>query len=258
MPLDVLDHLGVVVRGQERLVLAARRHRQAADEIGEPRQPAPASARDARASSGRRPRPRRRSRGRSRPRSTACWKRMKFAIRISSIRRIASNACRSCSSDSSSMWRDSLASRCAQRVDALAARGEQSRHRILGQPVDLQVRDGACAARARSRGRGGRGRGRSAMTGRAPACRASALRAAARRPGAGIAEPPIEEVVDQRVDLGREARLRAVAGAGQGCELGAGHRGDVSAARERRDEILVAVDQQHGAGDLAVHGLVDV
>ncbi len=36
MPLDVPDHLGVVVGGQERLVLAARRHRHVADEIGEP------------------------------------------------------------------------------------------------------------------------------------------------------------------------------------------------------------------------------
>ena len=34
--LDVLDHLGVVVGGQERLALAARRHRQPADEVGHP------------------------------------------------------------------------------------------------------------------------------------------------------------------------------------------------------------------------------
>ena len=34
---DVLDHLLVVVAGQERLVLAAVRHRQPADEVGEPR-----------------------------------------------------------------------------------------------------------------------------------------------------------------------------------------------------------------------------
>ena len=33
---DVLDHLGVVVRGQERLVVAAVGHRQPADEVGEP------------------------------------------------------------------------------------------------------------------------------------------------------------------------------------------------------------------------------
>ena len=33
---DVLDHLRVVVGGQERLVLAAVRHRQPADEVGQP------------------------------------------------------------------------------------------------------------------------------------------------------------------------------------------------------------------------------
>ena len=36
MARDVLDHLGVVVGGQERLALAARRHRQEADEVGQP------------------------------------------------------------------------------------------------------------------------------------------------------------------------------------------------------------------------------
>ena len=36
MALDMLDHLGVVVGRQESLVLAARRHRHEADEVGEP------------------------------------------------------------------------------------------------------------------------------------------------------------------------------------------------------------------------------
>ena len=36
MALDMLDHLGVVVGRQEGLVLAARRHRHEADEVGEP------------------------------------------------------------------------------------------------------------------------------------------------------------------------------------------------------------------------------
>ena len=38
---DVLDHLGVVVRGQRRLVLAAVRHRQPADEVGQPHERRP-------------------------------------------------------------------------------------------------------------------------------------------------------------------------------------------------------------------------
>ena len=36
--LDVFDHLGVVVGGQERLARAARRHWNVADEVREPRQ----------------------------------------------------------------------------------------------------------------------------------------------------------------------------------------------------------------------------
>ena len=35
----------------------------------------------------------------------------------------------------------------AERMDALAAGFEQARHRVLRQPVDLQVRDEACAVR---------------------------------------------------------------------------------------------------------------
>ena len=72
--------------------------------------------------------------------ATRSWKTMKFASRISSIRRIAWKACRSCSADSVSMWRDSLA-RCALAgMDPLAARLEHRGHRMLGQPVDLEVR----------------------------------------------------------------------------------------------------------------------
>ena len=111
MALDVLDHLGVVVGGQERLVLAAGSHRHVADEVGEPGErgllqlgmlvpvmvDVPGLVGD--------------RRDRSRLRSTASWKIMKFAISTSSIRRIAWKACRSCSPDSSSMCRDSLASR---------------------------------------------------------------------------------------------------------------------------------------------------
>ena len=49
---------------------------------------------------------------------------MKFASRISSIRRIAWKQCRSCSADSLSMWPDSFAEVRAGRMDALAARLE--------------------------------------------------------------------------------------------------------------------------------------
>ena len=84
------------------------------------------------------------------------------------------------------MCADSLAS-CARRgVDALARRLEHARHRVLGEPVDLQLRDAARAARARSPGRAARGRGRSGdetKSARADA-RVAAARRAARRAGA--------------------------------------------------------------------------
>ena len=55
------------------------------------------------------------------------------------MRRIAWKQCRSCSADSDSMWADSLA-RCAARgMDALALGLEHAGHRVLGEPVDLQV-----------------------------------------------------------------------------------------------------------------------
>ena len=38
---DLLDHLGVVVGGEQRLALAAVRHRQPADEVGQPRRRRP-------------------------------------------------------------------------------------------------------------------------------------------------------------------------------------------------------------------------
>src|SRR6266542_2264952 len=44
------------------------------------------------------------------PSATASWKTMKLASRISSMRRMAWKACRSCSADSDWMWADSLAS----------------------------------------------------------------------------------------------------------------------------------------------------
>ena len=76
---DVLDHLGVVVGGEERLVLAAVGHRQPADEVGEPRVRGASSAPGSRAGSSRAPRPRRRSTGRSGSSRTTSWKTMKLA-----------------------------------------------------------------------------------------------------------------------------------------------------------------------------------
>ncbi len=126
------------------------------------RRTAPSSARGSRAGSGRPPRPRRRSRGRIAASRTTSWNSMKFAQRISSIRRIAWNAWRSCSPASRSMCAASLASsalagwmrlaaRCAARSSPAPGRATRSRGPAPG-----------VAARRRSRRRARRDRGRSA------------------------------------------------------------------------------------------------
>ena len=135
---DVLDHLGVVVGGQERLALAAVGHRQPADEVGQPDVGGPlllgvlvevvvelpGLVAD--------PEVVVLSRTRS-------WNTMKLASRISSMRRSAWKQCRSCSADSHSMWPRLVRQLGARRMDALAACLE---HRVTGAvpPVDLEVR----------------------------------------------------------------------------------------------------------------------
>ena len=88
---------------------------------------------------------------------------MKFATRISSIRRQAWKQCRSCSADSDSMCADSLARYAARGVDALALGLEHARDRVLREPVDVEVRvqpaqllgDRDVAARVAEADRGG-------------------------------------------------------------------------------------------------------
>ena len=64
---------------------------------------------------------------------------MKLLTRISSIRRIAWKACRSCSAHSSSMCADSLASHAeagwTRSPGVLEHRGDG----VLGEPIDLEV-----------------------------------------------------------------------------------------------------------------------
>ena len=56
------------------------------------------------------------------------------------MRRIAWKALRSCSDDSAVMCADSRRQLGAQRMDPLAVRLEHGRDRVLGEPVDLEVR----------------------------------------------------------------------------------------------------------------------
>ena len=170
---------------------------------------------------------------------------MKLATRISSIRRQAWKQCRSCSADSDSMWRDSLASCAARRVHPLAGGLEHRGHRVLREPVDLQVGMQRGAARARSRCRAGRGRARSARRGRARACARLRPRVQLRAAAAGR-----DELAQQPVDPHRVARVRAVAGALERDERAAGHLGELLADHERAGpRRSVAVDHQHRAAD---------
>ena len=136
---------------------------------------------------------------------------MKFATRISSIRRHAWKQCRSCSADSDSMCDDSFASSRAGRVDALALALQHPRDRVLGQPVDLKVRHQRSqltrdrhvplrVAQADRRGDVQRPLAACPRTG----------------PGRSRGALGLDEVAQHQVDLDRVARLRAVARALEG------------------------------------------
>ena len=162
---------------------------------------------------------------------------MKLATRISSIRRQAWKQCRSCSADSDSMWRDSLASSrlagCTRSPRGL----ERRRDRVLREPVDLEVGvqpaqlagDGDVAPGVAEADRRGQVE-RALAAGRG---RASSVRGAAPRRG---------EVAQQQVDPHRVARVRAVAGALEHDELAAGHARRAAARASGRDGVIVAVD----------------
>ena len=100
---------------------AAVGHRQPADEVGHPGERRPLELGVLVQEVVEVPAPRRRPTGRTARRSTRSSKTMKLATRISSIRRIAWNACRSCSPASDSMCALSLASNARRRVHPLAA-----------------------------------------------------------------------------------------------------------------------------------------
>ena len=167
---------------------------------------------------------------------------MKLLTRISSIRRIAWNACRSCSPHSLSMWRGLVGQPARRRVHPLAGVVERPGDRVLGQPVDLQVRvqlaqlvgDRHVAARVAEpdrrgqveRPRGGRAR---------PASQVAAGRSAGAIRSTNSA--------DQPVDQHRVARLVPVAAALDE------HQRRRRSARPSRSPIGVRADPVVGAVD---------
>ena len=125
------------------------------------------------------------------------------------MRRIAWNACRSCSPASRSMCAASLASSALAGWIVSPRSRSTRRDRLLGEPVDLEARARARAARRRSRRRARRGRARSARRRTARAwSRSSAARPGPRR---AAAARRVGELAQQQVDLDGVARLRSVA-----------------------------------------------
>ena len=142
----------------------------------------------------------------------------------------------------------------AQRMHALAARLRAAASRDPGPASRPAGRDAACAIRARWRGRAARVRGRWARRDRV---RFLVFAFRARRSGRRC-EPAIEEVGDQRIALGGKAAERIVAAACNRHELGAGQVRDGLRARMGLNTVIVAVDDQQGAADLAIHRLADI
>ena len=182
---------------------------------------------------------------------------MKLAISTSSMRRMAWKQCRSCSPDSSSMCRDSLASRAlsgwmrsplasSRRVTGSCASQSTSRS---GMQLAQLARDGDVAApvpEADRRGEIERLLGLARRSGRLLA-------------GRGNAEPAIEEIVDQRRCTWPGMRPSglwpppAMVTSSAPVMLGHGLR-----ARIGLDLVVVAMDHQQRAADLAIHRLADV
>ena len=172
---------------------------------------------------------------------------MKLAHRISSIRRIAWNACRSCSADSLSMWCDSLASSALagwmRSPSASSTRG----HRVLGEPVDLEPgnelaqlfgdRDVAARMAEADRRADIEGPPRANLRPRPP----PGLRLRRRR--------PVDELAQGSVDLRRVARLRAVAGPLERHQGPAGELGQGRPLRMGHDRVPIAVDHERRAAD---------
>ena len=131
----------------------------------------------------------------------------------------------------------------ARRVDALAARREHRRHRMLGEPVDLQlgmeqaelVRDREVAPRVPE------------PDGRGDVERAPAPARAA--PPAGGGRRRRDDVAQHQVDPHRIPADRQVAGALEREQLPARGGGERRTLRVRADAVLVALDDEHGAAD---------
>src|SRR5882724_1945911 len=143
----------------------------------------------------------------------------------------------------------------AEGMDALTVRLEQARHRILGQPVHLQV----WMQFAQFPGDGDVSAPVPKPNGRGEIERPFGIaRSASRSRGNGRTEHPIEEIDDQGVALCWEAPEWIVTATRDGHEFGAGSLRYGLRPRIGLYLVVVAVDHQHGTTDFAIHRLADV
>ena len=139
-PRPLGQHLGVVVGGERGLPVPAVGHRQPARRSRSARRTGPACARGSRAGSSPPPRPRRRSRRRTARRRPGRRRRGSSRPGSRPSRRSPWNACRSCSPATLSQWAGLAGQPGRGRMHPLAAPVQHRGDRVLGQPVDLQVR----------------------------------------------------------------------------------------------------------------------
>ncbi len=134
----------------------------------------------------------------------------------------------------------------ARRVDALALRFEHARHRVLGEPVDLEVglqatqltRDRDVALRVPEPDRRG-----DEECSRAPVGAVDRGIARRPRPARGV----VEEISQREVHLHRPAGVREVAAAADALEASAGEPRERASVARRRDRVAVAVHDEHRA-----------
>src|SRR5688572_21300300 len=76
--------------------------------------------------------------------------------------------------------------------------------------------------------------------------------------GCRNAQAPVQEIVDQLVATGWIPPERIVPAPGDRDEFASGELGNKLRAGVRLDQIVVAMDEEHGALNLAVHGLAHI
>ena len=181
---------------------------------------------------------------------------MKLAISTSSMRRMAWKQCRSCSPDSSSMWRDSLASRA---LSGWMRSPLASSRRVTGSCASQSTCRSGCSLRSsRVMAMSRRPCPRPIGRGEIERLLGLARPACAPLPGAGM--PSLRS---------RKSLIRALHLAGKrpsglcpppGMVTSSAPVTSATSLRARigLDLVVVAVDHQQRAADLAIHRLADV